>query len=764
MTDSRGSQTCGDDEVVDRRVYAAVCQEGGLAPPKPTGRRPGKRTCSSAVMGSTKLETMMRKTFTSLMLLAAMLWQPLSAQVIDGEHVDAELLPETQHAIPGETLWTALRLDHADGWHTYWINPGDAGIPTTIAWTLPEGVTAGDIVWPVPERFDLPGDVVDFGYTGEIFLLVPLQISADFSGDTLNASADVKWLECEELCIPGGAIVPLNVPVSASTPAPPNEAAAAGFAQTRAALPRSDIALDAQFSIAGGNIELLVQATENIFEGAREITFIPDANRVFDYIAPQNITSQLSSLQLSQKHTRRVEREVPERVGGLLLVTDEDGAQLAYQVNAQPTGVSGAMLDASAQDTAAGTTGSDLSLGTVFLFALLGGMILNLMPCVFPVLSLKVLSLSSDRGSNREHRLHGMAYAAGVMLAFLALAGLLLTLQAGGAAIGWGFHLQTPWFVAALVYLFFLMGLSLSGVVEFGTSIMGVGSTLQEKEGYAGSFFSGVLASVVASPCTAPFMGAALGFAFTQSMPVALTVFLALGFGMALPFLALSFVPAVARRMPKPGAWMITFKQLLAFPLYATVVWLLWVLGQQAGPNAMALVIGSCVLLALAAWLYQQRHTSQGFWRHASVAVMLLCVGASASVLRSPFLETTSVAAVAEDGDYFEPYSDARLAALRADGKPVFVNMTAAWCITCLVNERVALSSDTVIDALAANDVVYLKGDWTNNDPAITAVLKQYNTSGVPLYLMFPADPAKPAEVLPQILTEGIVLEALERI
>jgi thiol:disulfide interchange protein DsbD len=387
------------------------------------------------------------------------------------------------------------------------------------------------------------------------------------------------------------------------------------------------------------------------------------------------------------------------------------------------------------------------------------------MPCVFPVLSLKVLSLSSHAaGSQREQRLHGVAYAAGVMLAFLALAAVLLTLQAGGAAIGWGFHLQKPWFVAALVYLFFVMGLSMSGVVEFGTSIMGVGGALQEKDGYAGSFFTGVLASVVASPCTAPFMGAALGFAFTQSMPVALTVFLALGFGMALPFLVLSFVPALARRMPKPGAWMLTFKQVLAFPLYATVVWLLWVLGQQTGPDAMALVVGSCVLLALAAWLYQQRQASRGFWRYLSFAVILVCIGASASVLRSSFLETATSVAVAGEGENYETYTDARLAQLRAEGKPVFVNMTAAWCITCLVNERVALSSESFIDGLAEKGVVYLKGDWTNNDPAITAVLKQYNTSGVPLYLMFPADASKPAEQLPQILTESIMLGALERI
>jgi thiol:disulfide interchange protein len=714
----------------------------------------------------------MRKILAAVTLLAAAAWQPLYAQVVDGAHVDAELLPETVHAVPGETLWTALRLDHAEHWHTYWINPGDAGQPTSINWTLPEGVTAGEIVWPIPQRFVLPGDVIDFGYIDEVFLLVPLEVSAGFTGDTLSATADVKWLECEELCIPAGATVALNVPVSSEAPAPLNAAAIAGFAQTRASQPRGDIALDAQFSVTGGNIELLVQATENIFENAQGISFYPDEGRVFDYIAPQNITNQLSSLQLSQKHTRRVEREAPERVGGLLLVTDADGKQLAYQVDAEPTGVNtsalGGVMAATNGDAAGGTGGgglADMSLASVFLFALLGGMILNLMPCVFPVLSLKVLSLSAhSSGSQREQRLHGIAYAAGVMLAFLALAAVLLTLQAGGAAIGWGFHLQKPWFVAALVYLFFVMGLSMSGVVEFGTSIMGVGGALQEKEGYAGSFFTGVLASVVASPCTAPFMGAALGFAFTQSMPVALTVFLALGFGMALPFLVLSFVPALARRMPKPGAWMLTFKQVLAFPLYATVVWLLWVLGQQAGPDGMALVIGSCVLLALAAWLYQQRHVSRGFWRYLSFAVILVCVGASASVLRSPFLETAAISAVAGEDENYETYTDARLAALRAEGKPVFVNMTAAWCITCLVNERVALSSEAVIGGLEEKGVVYLKGDWTNNDPAITAVLKQYETSGVPLYLMFPSDASKPAEQLPQILTESIILEALNRI
>jgi len=703
----------------------------------------------------------------SLMLSCTVL-HAVFAQPVDGEHVDAQLIAETTTAVPGEILWTALRLDHIQNWHTYWINPGDAGKPTEITWQLPAGVTAGAIVWPTPERFELPAELVDFGYTGEVFLLVPLSVPADFSAASLSVSADVVWLECEEICIPSGAKLNLTVPVDAQSLAVLDSSWQYGFVQTRASQPRADITLDASFSIAAGAIEVLVQATENIFEGASAVTFIPDEHRIFDYNAEQQITSQLSSLQLKQNYHRRVEREPPQRVGGLLLVTDASGKQLAYQIAAQSAGVDVLQLGGVLAATAGADSGiknSAMPIATVFLFALLGGVILNLMPCVFPILSLKVLSLAV-RGdtSLREQRLHGLAYAAGVILAFLSLAVVLLTLQASGAAIGWGFHLQKPWFVGALVFLFFVMGLSMSGVVEFGTSIMGVGGQLQEKEGYSGSFFTGVLASVVASPCTAPFMGAALGFAFTQSMPVALTVFFALGFGMSLPFLVLSFVPALARLMPRPGAWMLTFKQILAFPLYATVVWLLWVLGQQTSIDAMALVIAACVLLAFAAWLYQYRHSHAGFWRHASMLLILLCLAASFSVLRSPLLVARTVSTEVGSSENYEVYSAARLAALRAEGKPVFVNMTAAWCITCLVNERIALSADEVTVAMAEKGIIYLKGDWTNNDPEITAVLKQYETSGVPLYLMFPADALKPAEKLPQILTEGILIDAMSRI
>lgn len=700
----------------------------------------------------------------TLSLLATSCLQ--AQELVVGEHVDAQLVPEMTGVTPGQDTWVALRLDHQEGWHTYWKNPGDAGRATEINWQLPAGVTAGEIVWPTPKRIELPADLVDFGYEDEIFLLTRLSIPADFQAGSLDITANAQWLECEDICIPGGATVSLSQPVLPEDLIGVDPAWEEGFARTRAALPSTDVSFDASYSIADGNLNILVQATEPVFANAGEVQFIPGEHRVFNYIAPQQITYQLSSLQLSQGHHPRLS-EAPQQITGLIVVTENDGRQIAYEIAAQPDGISASDLSllAAASDAVAGTR-SDMNLLLVFGFALLGGLILNLMPCVFPVLSLKILSLSANnKASQADKRLHGLAYTAGVVLAFLILASVLLALQAGGSLIGWGFHLQSPWFVSLLVFLFFVMGLSMSGVVEFGTTVMGMGSELQDREGYKGSFFTGVLASVVASPCTAPFMGAALGFAFTQPPITALSVFIALGLGMALPFLLISFNPALSNLMPHPGPWMLTFKQVLAFPLYATAVWLLWVLGNQAGPTAMALVVASCVLLALAAWLYQRRQQIQTpFWRYANAVVITVCLLMTLGVIRSPLLNTTAAPQAPGETANYEAYSDARLAELRANGQPVFVNMTASWCITCLVNEKVALSSAEFDQALADNNVAYLKGDWTNNDPEITRVLQRYETSGVPLYLMYPADPNAPAEILPQILTTGIVIDAMERI
>ncbi len=413
---------------------------------------------------------------------------------------------------------------------------------------------------------------------------------------------------------------------------------------------------------------------------------------------------------------------------------------------------SSAQGDAAASNSMAPKPAGETSFLLMALFAFLGGAILNLMPCVFPVLALKVLGLvNASSVSLREQRAHGLSYTLGVVCSFLAMAGMLLALRAAGEALGWGFQLQTPWLVALLVYLFFALGLSMSGFLEFGASWAGVGQQLTEKSGHRGSFFTGVLAVIVASPCTAPFMGAALGFALVQPPLAALTIFAALGLGMAAPFLLLVGIPSLAARLPKPGAWMNTFKEWMAIPLYITAIWLIWVVGRQTGVNGMALVLCGCVLIYMALWFWRDRSIVK---RAASVAALTIAMIA----LAGPWLQQRAEPTVAAGS----VYSAERVLELRAAGKPVFVNFTADWCITCLANERVALSQQLVLAAFTERNVAYLKGDWTNSDPKITEVLAQYGRSGVPLYLLFPADPSAPATVLPQLLTTDIVLQALE--
>ncbi len=392
------------------------------------------------------------------------------------------------------------------------------------------------------------------------------------------------------------------------------------------------------------------------------------------------------------------------------------------------------------------------SILLMMVLAFVGGSILNLMPCVFPVLSLKVFSFATGDDSSTQR--HGWVYSIGVVSSFLLVAATLITLQRAGAAVGWGFQLQSPQFVALLAYLFFAMGLALSGVVELGTSFMGVGSKLAEKEGYTGSFFTGVLATVVASPCTAPFMGTALGFAVTQPASIALLIFGTLGAGMAAPMLLLSHSTGLRALMPKPGPWMERFKQLLAFPLYATAIWLLWVAGRQTSTNAMALLLCGMLALALGLWLWQYRNW--GKWLAGAVFALAL------AVIASPLLQSQAGQIGTENAD--QRFSEQHLEQLLASGSPVFVNVTADWCITCLANERTTLSNDRVKSALADKSVVYLKADWTNYDPDIAEFLARYNRNGIPLYLVYSGRSGESPTILPQILTPGIVLEALEGI
>jgi thiol:disulfide interchange protein DsbD len=693
----------------------------------------------------------------------ALIALPAAAAPVAGDHVTAELVAEDLRVAPGAETWLGLRLAPDAGWHVYWRNPGDTGLPTKIAWTLPAGVSAGDILWPYPQRLPF-GGLVNYGYDAEHTLLVPLRLPADWpAGKILPIVAKASWLVCKDICIPGSASFSLNVATGAPTTADP--ARNAEFAAARARLPAPMPAdWDAKFAIADGSVTLgLAHAS---LTASQHVEFFPFDTALVDYAAPQRIAVDANGLRLSQMlNTAFVAQPESKAVDGVLVVHDGDTAH-AYDVRATPGAVATvtaaeAMPAVQSADTT-NTPTSGTTLTTALLLALLGGLVLNLMPCVFPVLSLKALSLAhAGAKEHHERRVDALAYTAGIVLSFAALAALLLTLRAAGRAVGWGFQLQSPPFVALLAYLMFALGLSMSGVFTFGTRWMGTGQRLTELGGARGSFFTGVLAAVVASPCSAPFMGTATGFALAQSSLVAIAIFIALGIGLAAPFLLIGFVPALGARLPRPGAWMETLKQALAFPLYLTSAWLIWVLARQVGADAAGLALGGLVSIAFGLWLTNRN--GGAIVRLVSAISMLAALAVLASpVLRTEERASNGVASAPSVGTEprIEPYSDTRLAELRAQHRIVFVNFTADWCLSCKVNERFTLRSQRVRDAFAAADVVWLEGDWTRYDPAITRVLQSFGRSGVPLYLLY-IDDERPL-VLPQMLTPHIVINALK--
>jgi len=698
----------------------------------------------------------------------------IQAEVLEGQEIEVELVSASANAVAGETLTFAIRLDPTEHWHTYSRWQGDSGDATAIMdWELPAGAVPGELQFPTPTWLPFPGsDLVTFAYEQEIFLPVTVMVPEDYSADSFVASVYVQWQVCDEICILGEGRVGIELPVRGlSLETDPKWAQA--FTDTFASLPLAQDEHDVRslFAVGGERISLSFQSEATIFENARDVWFFPESKRILKPAPLRDVTISPGMVQITHEQARRFSVD-GEGVEGVLAVADANGNTQGYLVSAIPA--SAANLSSITPFAVSGSAYSDGSGGpgllSVIFFALAGGLILNLMPCVFPVLSLKVLSLASKRESAvSEQRLHGIAYAVGIIVTFMLLASILIALRAGGEAVGWAFQLQSPWFVALLIFLFFSFGLSLSGVFEFGTSFMGLGNNLASKSGYKGSFFTGVLATAVASPCTAPFMGAALGFALSQSWLVAMVVFFFLGLGMALPFLVLSFSPALLRFMPKPGAWMNTFKEFMAFPMYATVLWLLWVLGNQVGVNGMAIVVGACILLAFGLWLLQKRTVVGPFWRNANAAMAALAIVAAFYSLQSPMLEARqAIQAYAGNGDgeymgaNYEPFGSARLEELRAAGKPVFINMTAAWCITCLANEQTTLTSERVIQTMEDEGITYMVGDWTNQDPEISRVLDAFNRPSVPLYVFYPGAGREPV-ILPQILTPSIVVDIFSR-
>lgn len=678
----------------------------------------------------------------SLALLAAPLLAWAAPPEAATEHVQARLVSSQAAVAPGQRFTVALEQNIKAHWHTYWLNPGDSGQATTIDWTSTQ---AGPIQWPTPSVQAI-GPLVNYGYEGRPALLVELTVPADAKpGGRFQPSAEVRWLVCKDVCIPEQVSLGLDLPVAAEPKAGPD---AAQIDEWRRAIPQP-APFAVQLKAAPQGVRLSGPAA-----GVTKAYFFADTWGAVAHSAPQALTAEGGGWALDLPAG-----DDPVKPGqplsGVVVLTTAAGEQ-AWTVSApMPEGAGKgpgpADLSAPAAAPAAPTAPaaeSDLGLLPALALALVGGLILNLMPCVFPVLSIKALALVR----HGDHKAEGLAYTAGVLLSFAALAGVLLALRAGGQQVGWGFQFHSPVFVLVVAYLLFLVGLNLSGFFDVGGSFTGIGSGLASRQGLAGSFFTGVLAAVVATPCTAPFMGAALAFALAQPAVVMLAVFLALGLGLALPFLVLAFWPAAQRWLPRPGAWMDTFKQALAFPMYAAVVWLLWVLAQQAGPDGVALALGGLVVMAFGLW-WRNASGASAVGTTAAVAGVVLALGLSTAI--KPVDAATPAAAATH-----EAYSAERLAELRAQNKPVFVNMTASWCISCLVNERVALSRPEVKDAFAKAGIAYLKGDWTREDPAITAVLKAHGRSGVPLYLFY-APGAAEAQVLPQILTPGLVIEAI---
>jgi thiol:disulfide interchange protein/DsbC/DsbD-like thiol-disulfide interchange protein len=677
-----------------------------------------------------------------LFLLLALAFAAVPAFGQDqGPKVHARLVAEQASVAPGGVVTVALEEVIAPEWHTYWKNPGDAGSPTQVTWTLPPGWTAEGIQWPRPKRLPV-GPLMDYGYEGKLWLLSKLTAPADAKpGETVTIRAAASWLVCKNICVPEEAALTLNLVVGDGKP---DAAVAKDFAAARARLP---IASPWKLNYAlGQNLDLYVAAPSLAAAHPTGVDFFPGRTGLIKNAAPQLVGYARDGLVLRLTPGKKVSG----LLDGLLVLTSSDGSVQALDVSAPPGPVP------AAEFTAVSASG-DLTLWFAILFAFIGGLILNVMPCVLPILAMKALSLANfgKEGHGDKGRGESFAYSLGAILSFAVFGLAILLLRDAGASVGWGFQLQSPIAVAGFALLVFAVGLNLSGLFEVGS--VTAGETLTQKSGLTGAFFTGVLAVAVAAPCTAPFMAGALGFALTQSFATALAVFVALGVGFALPFLLLGVWPKALAFMPKPGAWMLTFKQFLAFPMYGAAAWLVWVLAQEAGPKGVIVALAAMVGLALAAWTWSITRNASARARGIGALAAILVLLASLYVVSQLKGAQASAPVATTKG---EAYTAAKLASLRAANKPVFVDATAAWCITCLVNEDAVLSKDSIKSAFASKGVTYMVADWTNQNPEITALLKENGRSGVPMYLYYAPGAAKPV-ILPQILTEAGVIAAI---
>jgi len=700
----------------------------------------------------------LRILFLVLACATSCLLTPLSAQTNSAanstitDHVRASLLSEHDVINPGSSIWVGLRLELEEGWHTYWKYPGDSGLATSIRWTLPPGFEAGTIQWPIPKRIPYES-LMNFGYEDEVLLLTEIKVS-ERAPTTSPAilTAKASWLVCEAICIPEEAILSITLrETSDGRESSPRWSYL--FDQTRSNLP-TKAPWPVHFSLSDDLLLLTAEINNATRQGIVAASYFPIDYGIIKHAADQTFSISNNKLVLAVTSGDEVKNERTE-ISGLLVVQDSSDQSTGYLIDSAPVAYEIEPIRM-----------GNLTFLTAILFAFLGGLLLNLMPCVLPILSMKVMGfISQDSKETRRLRLHGLSYTAGVMTSFSILVALLLLIQAGGEQIGWGFQLQSPVFVTILAYVFLSLGLSLSGVFTIGGNLIGVGTGIVNRDSGTESFFTGVLAAIVATPCTAPFMGVSIGFALTQPAFVTAAVFEALALGLAAPYLLLCFVPTLANRLPKAGAWTETFRQFLAFPLYGSAAWLLWVMSQQVGPDGTAAAFAGAIFVAFGAWLWGKAQFREGQAGKINRVVAVLSMTAALALMRVLVFSQPAPAAstYSESTIQWTEFSQARVDSLRSQGRAVFVNFTAAWCITCMVNEGVALNSETVADALEAGNIATLEADWTNRNPAIAAHLRSFGRAGVPLYVLYPAGSGAP-KILPALLTEEVILDAINQL
>ena len=713
-----------------------------------------------------------------------------NAAVVQTEQVRAELVAHAPQGVaPGQPLWVGLKITHQPQWHTYWKNPGDSGLATTAQWTLPTGVTAGDIAWPAPHSIPI-GTMTNYGYEGTVLLPVPLTVSPAFvpgiSGD-LEVKLSASWLVCRQECIPQDGNFVLHVPTKGSV-----ALNGADFDAARLAAPTA-LTGSSHSELVGSVLTLTVTGLPPAWQG-KALQAFPETATLFDTTGTPGaatLTAPLGATGGAQgwagntwtgRFTISDQRLANATSVPLVLRQGDSSVLLTTAVTgtwpalAAPAGVSPALqtaLDANRATTVPPqVAGGWAALGVAMLAALLGGLILNLMPCVLPVLAIKVMSVAQHAHRSRsQQRLQGVAYATGVVGSFVALGALMLALRAGGEQLGWGFHLQSPGVLAGLAVLFTLLGLNLAGLFEVGNLLPQGLATLQARHPAADAFLSGVLAVAIASPCSAPFMGASLGYAITLPAVQALAIFAALGIGLALPFLAAAWVPAIANWLPRPGAWMDTLRRFMAFPMFATVVWLVWVLGHLSGVNGSGALLALLVVLACVVWALGLKGRSRTAFASISIAaaaglawylgplVLQMEPLSPESAVGPGGPNSTGGTGASSATNSWQAWVPGRVETELAAGKPVFVDFTAAWCITCQYNKKTTLANAGVVADFAAKKVLLLRADWTRRDPAITQALEQLGRTGVPVYVLYQA--GKTPVVFSEILDTGALRSAI---